>query len=207
MYEFEFDVRYSKEDIRALTKVQANAFCWKQTMALLVFGLVLIGIAAAFLEHGRLAMTLLAFGCWLCVSIHYPAQYLARQICRGMKGKEAGFVYRFGENGVEIRCGQDRNQISYEQIQKIVDAREGLCFFLTKNAGFLIPIRAYRNTYSFGAGAVRMDISKSKFENKDSRDAFKHFLEQRTSIPVETDIPVLLRLLCFRVQRKQKGNV
>lgn len=184
---YEFDIKYSKETIRAITRIQANVFCRKQMLALFASGLFLIAASAVFLEDGKLFGGLLAVGCWLCISIYYPSQYLARQISRGMNGRETEFVYCFGENGIEIRNGQDRNQISYGQIQKIVDAKDGLCCFLSKTAGFLIP--------------------KTEFESKAACGEFRYFLERKTGIPAEKEIPVLLRFLCFRLQKKRKGNV
>lgn len=185
---YEFVVRYRKDQIRALTKVQANVYYWKQMVMLLVCGLLLVVMAAVLSEHSKLAMVLLAFGCWLCISVHYPAQYLARQISAAMGEGKAEFLYRFTENGVEISCGQDRNLISYEKIQKIVETGEGFCFFLNKNAGFF--------------------ISKSSFKTSDPRASFRDYVERRTGVLIEPDVPVLLRLLRFRVQRKkQKGKI
>lgn len=185
---YEFVVRYRKEHIRILTKVQMNVYYRKQTAMLLVLGLSLVGMAAVFSGHSKLAVALLALGCWLCISVHYPAQYLARQISRGMEDGKAEFHYRFTEGGIEISCGQDRNHVSYEKIQKIVDTREGFCFFLTRNAGFF--------------------ISKSQFKTNDSCASFRHYIERQTGILIEQDAPVLLWLLRLRIQRKkQKGKI
>lgn len=185
---YEFIVRYKKEHIRTLTKVQVNQYHWKMIAAMLGVGLLLIVISIVSQINGKWSVVLMAFGCWLCISITYPAQYLARQISKGTGNGEKEFRYRFSDSGVEIRCGQDRNTISYKKIQKIVDAGDSLCFFLTRNAGFL--------------------VSKSDFKSEDSYTAFRNYLERQTGKAVERDVPVLLRLLCFRIQKKkQEGKI
>lgn len=182
---YEFVVRYKKNTIKTLTRVQANLYCYKQMAALLALGLSLAGTGLAFAQKSSGYVVLLALGCWLCISIHYPAQYLARQIGRAMGDGEKEFCYRFLENGVEIICGQDRNHISYDKIQRIVDAEDSLCFFLGPNAGFL--------------------ISKSELENQASYTAFADYLKQHIGVPIERDVPLFLRLLRFRFQKIQKG--
>ena len=49
---YEFVVRYKKNTIRTLTRVQANMYCWKQMAAMLLLGLSLAGTGIAFAEKG-----------------------------------------------------------------------------------------------------------------------------------------------------------
>lgn len=179
---YEFVVRYKKNTIKTLTRVQANLYCWKQMAALLALGLSLAGTGIAMVERNRTFMVFVALGCWLCISVNYPAQYFARQISKGMGDEEKEFLYRFAKDGVEVICGPDRNYISYEKIQKIVDAGDSVCFFLGRNAGFL--------------------ISKSGLESPAACAAFLDDLKQYTGVPVEKDVPLLLRLLRLRFQKK-----
>lgn len=159
-------------------------YCWKQMAAMLLLGLSLAGTGIAFAEKGRGFVVLLALGCWLCVSIHYPSRYFARQTGKAMGEGEQEFCYRFGENGIEILGRQERNYISYGKIQRIVDAGDSVCFFLGRNAGFL--------------------ISKSGLEDPAAFGAFVQYLRQHISVPMEKEVPLLLRLFCFRFQRKER---
>ncbi len=181
---YEFVVKYKKNTIKTLTRVQANLYCWKQMTALLALGLLLAGTAIIFWESTRISVILLALGCWLCISIHYPAQYFARQISKGIQDEEKEYLYRFRESGVEILCGQNRNHIPYKKIQKIIDSGDSVCFFLAWNAGFLVP--------------------RSGLEEAGSCAAFEAFLRERTGIAVERDIPLFLRLSGFRFKRIRK---
>lgn len=183
---YEFVVRYKKNTIKTLTQVQANIYFRKQMTALLAFGLLLSGTAIVFVESNKMFVILLALGCWMCISIHYPSQYLARQISKGIQDEETEYLYRFRESGVEIICGENRNHIPYKKIEKMVDSGDSICFFLAWNAGFL--------------------ISKSGLKDAGTYVGFEAFLKEHTGIPLEKDVPLFLRLLGFRFQKNRKVN-
>ena len=71
---YRFETIYTKDNIRILARVQVHTYYWKKLIVMLLSGMILIGVSLAWVNSGRLAALLAAAGCWLCISLTYPAQ-------------------------------------------------------------------------------------------------------------------------------------
>ena len=77
---YRFETIYTRDNIRILARVQVHTYYWKKLIMMLLSGMILIGVSLTWVNSGQLTALLAAAGCWLCISLTYPAQYLSRSI-------------------------------------------------------------------------------------------------------------------------------
>ena len=99
---YRFETIYTRDNIRILARVQVHTYYWKKLIMMLLSGMILIGVSLTWVNSGQLTALLAAAGCWLCISLTYPAQYLSRSmdshICfvrmeSALKAVQAEIVY------------------------------------------------------------------------------------------------------------------
>ena len=81
---YRFETIYTRDNIRILARVQVHTYYWKKLIMMLLSGMILIGVSLTWVNSGQLTALLAAAGCWLCISLTYPAQYLSRSIHKKM---------------------------------------------------------------------------------------------------------------------------
>ena len=90
---YRFETIYTRDNIRILARVQVHTYYWKKLIMMLLSGMILIGVSLTWVNSGQLTALLAAAGCWLCISLTYPAQYLSRSIHKKMGSCSRGFTY------------------------------------------------------------------------------------------------------------------
>lgn len=180
---YRFETAYTKENIKTLTRAQVHAYYWKPMMAALLLGIFLVAVSVASINSSQLAVILTAVGCWLSISSTYPAQYLAKMIHKKMGDGSRNFVYVFSQDGIRIESGSGRNQISYHQIQKMIETKDGFCVFLTRNSGFL--------------------LLKAELGNQQAKEDFKEYIKERTGLTAEQEQSLFLRFMKLRLIKKR----
>lgn len=176
---YKFETIYTKDNIKILTRAQVHAYYWKGLLMMLVSGIFLVSISLTCISDKRLAVCLIAVGCWLCMSPAYPAQYLAGNIHKKMGGSKRDFTYLFDQNGIRIESGSDKNHIAYHQIKKIIETKGEFCICLSKHSGIL--------------------LSKADLKDQAAADEFKEFIRERTGVMIEREQTLFGRFMRMRL--------
>ena len=179
---YRFETISTRDNIRILARVQVHTYYWKKLIMMLLSGMILIGVSLTWVNSGQLTALLAAAGCWLCISLTYPAQYLSRSIHKKMGSCSRGFTYLFRQDGICVESSAGRNSISYDRIHKIIEAKEGFCVFLTPYSGFL--------------------LLRTHLKDQHGTEAFKGFLKARTGLTAEHEQGVFLRIMKLRLIKK-----
>lgn len=179
---YRFETIYTKDNIKILTRVQVHTYYWKSLLVMFLLGIFLVGISVTCTGNRQVAILLTAAGCWLCISTSYPVQYLTKRIHKKMGDDNRKFSYMFDQNNITIENGSDRNCITYNQIQKIVETKGEFCVFLTRHSGLL--------------------LSKANLRDQHAADVFKALAEECTGLKIEQEQALFLRLMKLRLIKR-----
>ena len=130
--------------IQCFCKVQFAAFQTKKQIILLVISLAMI-VAGATGKLGNFgAAILLPFGCFTLMFIGAIPKSDADKVIQAYDGKFPTSKYSFGDRGIDIEVGSDRNHLDYESMIRLIEDKEFLLFFASPKVAYLIDKESIR---------------------------------------------------------------
>ena len=136
MKQYSAQIRHSYETIVRMFRVQEDTFRFGRKMAMALCGLLLTVLGAWNLSSAAgLAFALV--GCWLLVSLNYPAKSQAQSVKEALGGQYPTNRYEFCD-GHFVLLAQNQDIVDYGKLVRLVED-EGFCYlFISDHACYML---------------------------------------------------------------------
>ena len=159
-YQYYGKIEHTEKTIMALYRTQYHAYSKPQMLLWMGFGFVLIFVAAFATLPAWVKTVLLLIGALLVTSMDFPSQVRADRAVDARRGNLPKMEYEFHKDAVKI-SGEGSMSISYKKIERLVDDKSYLYFFMGKDSICMVD---------------RATIKPKSVEE------FKEFLSQKTGL-------------------------
>ena len=158
--QFTAKIEHTEKTIESLYRAQYHAFEKPQMLVWMAVGFILIFVAAFSSFPAWLRAFLLLIGAWVVVSMDFPALVRADRAVEARRGSLPKMDYEFHKDQMKL-SGEGSMSISYKKIERLVDDKSYLYFFMGKDSICMVD---------------RATIKPKSVEE------FKEFLSQKTGL-------------------------
>lgn len=136
MKRFTAQIRHSYDTIVRMCRVQEDTFHFgrKALMALAGIALTVLG---AWNLSSALGLLFALVGCWLLVSLNFPAKNRAQSIRQALDGQYPTNGYEFYDKHF-VLLAQNQDVVNYDRIVRLVED-DGYCYlFINEQASYML---------------------------------------------------------------------
>lgn len=136
MKRYSAQIRHSYETIVRMFRVQEDTFRFGRKVAMALGGLLLTVLGAWNLT-GTAGLVFALVGCWLLVSLNYPAKSQAQSVREALGGQYPTNRYEFYD-GHFVLLAQNQDIVDYGKLVRLVED-EGFCYlFISDRACYML---------------------------------------------------------------------
>lgn len=136
MKRFTAQIRHSYDTILRMCRVQDDTFCFGRKILMALGGLALAVLGAWNLDSTA-GLLFALVGCWLLVSLNYPAKSRAQSIRQALGGEYPTNRYEFYDQHF-VLLAQNQDVVDYRKIVRLVED-DGYCYlFVSPQAAYML---------------------------------------------------------------------
>lgn len=152
MSEFTVEVQHTPQTIGAMSYVQYAVANGLRRAVQVITAAVCLLLGTHLIGNIKPPFHYLfsAYGCFAILFLNLPAKWRSEQIVKRIQASGRGFpcsVFRFGEDGFWVTTkgvGGAGDHYAYGDCYRLVMHRDGLYYFISKEAAFLFPAESLR---------------------------------------------------------------
>lgn len=132
-YKYRARIEHTEKTVERLYKMQYYVYEKPRILLRMVFGFVLIIVAAAAALPVWARALLLMFGAWFVVSRDFPAAVRADRAISERKAALPAMEYGFGADKLHLK-GEGSMDIPYKKLTRLAEDNEYLYLFVSRNS-------------------------------------------------------------------------
>ena len=131
---------HSRETLRRFTRLQYNTFEFggKAILLLISLALIVFGAGQMLADGTILGIAALLVGCLVLTNLNAKADGIADDVAKAMGGKYPTLEYTFCESSFSFGEGDEKKEIPYASLFRILEDGEYLYLFTSKASGYMV---------------------------------------------------------------------
>ena len=136
MKRFTAQIRHSYDTILRMCRVQDDTFNFGRKILMALLGLALTVLGAWNLSSVA-GLVFALVGCWLLVSLNFPARNRAQSIREALQGEYPTNRYEFYDKHF-VLLAKNHDLIRYDRLQRLVEDEQYCYLFINREASYML---------------------------------------------------------------------